>query len=200
MKVIVLSYVTFLLTLCLVFNGCQDNNTDSYKTFVLDKGTVHFSLEYRTFYKVKEVKPGEDTGDVVRDIMYLTLVSPLMKGAYDYTSIDVIADKPGYLLTDAKSAIERAERLASSWGDYKLLDKYELNIDGVKAYRIDYQHRNIVPALAGVSNEPAIEVYREVHFDANGFVWMIQMSSDSSTAEDDKADFEHIIQTFKILE
>ena len=200
MKNILLFYVAGLSILGLAFSGCQNSDVNSYKTFTLDEGTIHFSLEYRTYYKVKEVKPGADTGDIVKDIMYLTLISPRVKATRDHTYIDVITAKPNELVPDAKTGIERAERNASSWADYKLLDKYELTIDGVKAYRIDYQMRNIVPAIAGVSNIPFIEVTREVNFDANGFVWMIQMRSDSSTAEDDKVDFEHIIQTFRILE
>ena len=200
MKNILLFYVAGLSILGLTFSGCQNSDVNSYKTFTLDEGTIHFSLEYRTYYKVKEVKPGADTGYIGKDIMVFTLISPRVKETRDHTYINVIVDKPDELITDAKTGIERAERNASSWADYKLLDKYELTIDGVKAYRIDYQMRNIVPAIAGVSNIPFIEVTREVNFDANGFVWMIQMRSDSSTAEDDKVDFEHIIQTFRILE
>ncbi|MBN1643307.1 MAG: hypothetical protein JW856_00580 [Dehalococcoidales bacterium] len=172
---------------------------NSYNTYEMNEGTIHFSLEYRNYYKVEVVHPGNDTGNATKDIMYLYLISPKIKQTNDYTRIKIIVGKPDDLTPDAKSAIERAERNAASWADYKLLDKYELTIDGVHAYRIDYQNRNIIPAIAGVSG-PRIEVIREVDFDANGFSWMIQMSSDSSTAEADKADFEHILQTFKILD
>ncbi len=191
--------VSFLLLINMIFSSCADTNVNSYKTFVLNEGTVHFSLEYRTYYRVDRVKPGDDTGLVSKDTMDFELISPKIKQTNDYTRIEVIVEKPNTLLPDAKSAIERAERNASSWADYKLLDKYELTIDGVQAYRIDYQNINIIPAIAGVPGKP-ISVYREVHFDAKGFVWMIQMRSDSSTAEADKADFEHILQTFKILD
>lgn len=127
------------------------------------------------------------------------MISPKIKGINDYTYILVAAVPPDELVPDAKAAIERAERLASSWADYELLDKYELTIDGMHTYRLDYQNRNIVPAIAGVSG-PRIEVIREVRFDAKGYVWMIQIDSDSSTAEADKADFEHILETFQILD
>jgi len=40
---------------------------------------------------------------------------------------------------------------------------------------------------------------REVYFDYNGLIWRIDIRSDSTTAEEDKADFEHVLQTFKIL-
>jgi hypothetical protein len=188
-----------ILLLSLVLPGCQNRDVNSYKTFTLNEGAVHFSLEYRTYYKIDSLKPAEATGDLMQQSMFFTLISPKIKGVNDYTYIHVVVDKPDEITPDAKSATERAERNASSWADYKLLDKYETTVDGVLAYRLDYQNRNIVPAIAGVSG-PSIEVIREVAFDAKGYVWMIQIRSVSSTAEADKADFEHILQTFKILD
>jgi hypothetical protein len=190
--------VLFLLSIQI--NGCQNRNAQSYQDFVLDKGAVHFSLEYRTYYKIKEIKPGDNTGNFVKDLTAVTFISPRIKRTGDHTYIKVLVAGPTELVPDAKAGIERAERNAASWPDYKLLDKHELTIDGVNAYRIDYQNRNVIPAIAGVSNEPFVEVCREVNFDANGYNWMIQMRSDSSTAEADKADFEHIIQSFNILD
>ena len=197
MKKISIFIINIILLACLICASCTDVN--SYKTYTLTEGTVHFSLEYRAYYKIKEVHPGDDTGYATKDLMYFTLISPKIKESGDYTYIDVIASEPDNLTPDAKSAIERAERLAATWKDYELINKEEITIDGVKAYRIDYQNQNIVPAIAGVGG-PRISVYREVRFDANGFLWMIQMMSDSTTAEADKPDFEHIIQTFNILE
>jgi hypothetical protein len=190
--------ITILLLLSMIFSGCDNGGVNSYATFVLNEGSVHFSLEYRTYYEIDYLKPAEATGHSGQQSMFFDLISPKIKGINDYTYIHVAASPPDQLIPDAKSAIERAERNAASWADYKLLSKYELTIDGVHAYRIDYQNRNIVPAIAG--GEPRIEVIREVRFDAKGYVWMIQIRSDSSTADADKSDFEHILQTFKILD
>jgi hypothetical protein len=192
--------ILYILMLnCLFFNSCQNMDVNSYKTFTLTDGNVHFSLEYRSYYKIKEVHPSFDTGNASDTFLDFTLISPKIKQTKDYTRIKVLADKPDHLIPDAKSNVERAENNASSWANYKLYDKYETTIDGIPAYRLDYQNQNIIPAIAGTGG-PAIEVYRELYFDAKGLVWMIQMSSDSSTAEADKADFEHIIQTFKVLD
>ena len=193
------SIINILVLGCLFFIGCQNVDVNSYKTFTLTDGNVHFSLEYRAYYKIKEVHPSFDTGTPSDAFMDFTLISPKIKQTKDYTYIKVLVEKPGRLIPDAKSQTERAENNASSWANYKLLDKYMTTIDGIEAYRLDYQNQNIVPTLAG-TGKPAIGVYRELHFDAKGFVWMIQMSSDSSTADADKADFEHVIQTFKVLD
>jgi len=197
-RLLVINLFLVLIIFVTFSANCQKQNT--YKTFVLATGTAHFSFEYPSNYKVEEVEPGENTGVPTQDIAYVKLAGPLIKKIQYHTKIDVVADKPDDLIPDAKSIRERAERNAASWGDYKLLNKSETNIDGVQAYRFDYQNRNIIPAIAGISNEHFIEVYREVCFDAKGFVWIIQMRSDSSTAETDLADFEHVLLTFKILD
>jgi hypothetical protein len=193
MNIVKVLIIGTISVLSLAVFGCTNPNT--LNTFVLTEGPQHFSFEYRAYYKILEVEPG----DMLDYFTYVTIQSPKIKRTKDYTTIDIILDKPDNLVPDAKSGIERSERNASSWKDYRLLDKYELTIDGLQAYRIDYQIRNIVPAIARVSDEPFITVYREVRFNSDGYVWMIQMESDSSTAEADKVDFEYILKSFKIL-
>jgi hypothetical protein len=190
--------IIFLLSLILLVS-CTPEDINSHKTLTVTDGTVHFSFEYRSYYKIKEVEPGGNLGNVTHDICYVTLISPLIDKINDHTTIDIIVDKPDQLVPDALSGIIRAENNASSWKGYKLLDKSYPTIDNFPAYRIDYTDRNPIPAIAGIK-EPLFEVIREVRFDAKGFVWMIQINSDSSTAEVDKADFEYILKTFKVLD
>jgi hypothetical protein len=195
-----IAYYIILLSLFSIFlSSCGNSGVNTYKTYVFNEGILHFSLEYRAYYKVDWTKPAESTGYPTQQAMSFDLISPKIKGINDYTYIKVLADKPDDLIPDAKSAMERAQRNASSWADYKLLDKSEITIDSLHAYRLDYQIRNVIGIIAGTSG-PRISVYREVHFDAKGYVWLIQIRSDSTTAEADKADFEHILQTFKILD
>ena len=198
LRILLFVAVLMLLASAMLLSGCDNGDVNSYKTFILDEGAVHFSLEYRAYYKVDYLKPAEATGNLMQQAMSFVLISPKIRGINDYTYINVLADKPDELIPDAKSATERAERNASSWADYELLNKSETTIDGVQAYRLDYQNRNIVPAIAG--DAPRIQVIRQVRFEAKGYVWMIKIDSDSSTAEADEADFEHVLQTFQILD
>ncbi len=71
-------------------------------------------------------------------------------------------------------------------------------MSNVPARLIAYTERNIQPIDRGLK-EPPFEVWRKVFFDYNGLIWQIDIRSASSTAEEDKADFEHIVKTFKIL-
>lgn len=190
-----------LLFLVSLLSGCQAIDKNPYKTYVQDKGVIRFSLEYPSNYVIDSIKPAQENGTISDREVYLSFKGPVDRNENDYAHILLSAGPPDErFFANAKDSIIRAKRNASSWADYKLLNESEISIDGVKAYRIDYQIRSVVYAIAGISKEPALAVYRDVRFDAKGFVWMIQVSSGSSTAEADKLDFEHVLQTFKIIE
>jgi hypothetical protein len=191
--------VTDIIILGLSLAGCQ-NDDSTYKTFTMEEGVVHFSIEYPSVYKTNYIQSAEISGNKDQKSAYFSLDGPLNKKTKDYAHILIASAPPDSLIPDAQEGIVRAERQASKWQGYELQKKAELVVDGYRAYRIDYKIINIVPVIAEDSNEPFYKVYREVRFDAKGYTWMIQISSDSSTAEADKADIEHILATFKVLD
>jgi len=158
-------------------------------------GLADFTFEYSSIYKVIESGTWNKTSGV-------TLNGPFNNEIKYNTSIDVTITTPNGPdgpLTNAKDLTNHAEYLASSSMDYKLLNKSEFILEGVTAYRFDYMERDLTPIDRGLG-KPPITIYREVRFDSQGLIWFIQMSSDSSTAESDKPDFEHVLETFKILD
>jgi hypothetical protein len=195
----ILLYIV-LLIFCFTVGSCEIEDTGRYKTFTMYEGVIHFSLESPEKYKIDSNRPAEAEGDRIQQSTLLSLDGPLNKIINDYTKIIVSAGLPEPLLPNAQGAIARIEKQAAKWDGYELLNKSEIEVSGYQGYRIDYRMVNIVPVIAGDSEEPRYSVYRDVRFDAKGYVWMIQISSDSSTAEEDKEDFEHILKTFKVLE
>lgn len=83
----------------------------------------------------------------------------------------------------------------------KLLDQSEITIDGVPADQIVFlANQDPFFGLRKIEkNKLFFLVQREVFFDYNGLIWEIGITSDSSTADVDKEDFEHVIKTFKFL-
>ncbi|MBI4304280.1 MAG: hypothetical protein HY665_08105 [Chloroflexi bacterium] len=45
-----------------------------------------------------------------------------------------------------------------------------------------------------------IDIVRSVYFDYGGLIWKISMRSYEKVAEEGRADFEHVLKTFKILD
>lgn len=165
----------------------------------MTKGAVHFSAEIPTDYLIDYLHAAETTGNNMERSASLFLKGPKGRNPNDYTYISVGADPPDSYARDAKSLIEIVERKRASWKNYELIFKGEITIDGIRAYRMDDQIIDIVPAITG-DEKPGLEVFRRVDFDFNGYIWTIYIDSHSTTAEADKAHFEHILETFKILD
>jgi hypothetical protein len=177
------------------FTGCNTTPEPPYKTFTMQDGLADFTFEYSSSYEVEE-------SGTYNGLSGATLKGPYNENVKDYPSIIVdafVPNGPDGPMTDAKDLTYRAERNASSFVDYQLLNKSESMLDGFLAYRLDYMERDITPIKRDL-DKPPIAVYREVRFDANGLLWFIQMRTDSSTAEVDKPDFEHVLETFKIID
>jgi hypothetical protein len=187
MKYIYIVLWTGIFTI-LLFSSC--NTTPSYHTFTMKDGIANFTFEYSSRFSINE-------SGTSNKISSVSLNGPAVNGIKDSTSILVAAIEPDG--ESAKETTDKAERNASSFPDYKLITKSEILINGITAYRIDYTERSLLP-IERHSNQPVIDVYRELRFDTQNMSWFLQMRSDSSTAEADKVDFEHVINTFKILE
>jgi hypothetical protein len=190
MKIITIILLVLILII-VPLTGCRIASNPDFKTFTMKDGLGNFTFEYTSLYQVKE-------SYTQKDISAVTLIGPYIQEVKNYTTIKVLISPPSELIPGAESRIKRAERNASSFPDYMLIGKTELVIDNIQAYRIDYMERNLQPIDRGLS-KPPIEVFREVYFDTKGLRWMLQMRSDSSTADADKPDFEHVLQSFKIL-
>ena len=181
----------------LALTGCFNTNSSGYQTFVMSEGAAQFSFEYSSKYKIGDYKPLIDTLKF-RELASVSLIAPFNKQSKDFTSILFLVWAVDILAPNAESQMEMVIKKASTSMDFKLLEQTGVTVSNVPAKLIAYTERNIQPIDRGLK-EPPFEVWREVFFDYNGLIWEIEMRSDSSTAEEDKADFEHILQTFKIL-
>ena len=198
MKRLISLNVVIIFIICLMCCGCEITEVHSYKTFVMDQGNIHFSVEYPANYKIDYLHPAEVTGTNSQQSALLFLVGPTNRDVNNYTHIGIGVCPPDNLVPNAENSTEQEEINAASWKNYKLLYKGKITINGISAYRLDYQNIDIVQAIAG-DGELGIEVFRRVDFDANGYVWTIYIQSHSFSAEADKVIFEHILETFKIL-
>lgn len=175
--------------------GCDNLKETTYKTFTLAKGIAHYSFEYRTYYKPKNPSTSDDKYSGV------ALDGPIINDIKSYTQIYVQVWVPSsgrFIPPDAKTMLEGDLKMRSEVFESKILDQSELTIDLVLAEQLVYSERDIGPPLLGIREKYYI-VTRRVYFDHNRLIWRITMASDSSTAEADKADFEHLLKTFKFL-
>jgi len=198
-------YITISIMLFMMLTVSPGCNI-GYKLLTEDKEIAHFSFEYPA-----------DLNEVVRssedDFICISLIREVVKDGWWDKSLSFITQKPpviGYEEAyDAGSFIEAyITRLKDSFEVVQVLERSSVNISGISGEQVIYTYDDFsrrMPLLdAPLEGEPAgpslIWIDRAIFFDYNGLVWFIRMKSTEETSEQTKLDFEHLIETFRILE
>ena len=88
--------------------------------------------------------------------------------------------------------------LDSNWENFQLLNRRPLSISGLEGEEIEYLIDRLMPIP--VENGKNLDYCVEVYFNYNGLIWEITARGDQEIREELKADFDHILKTFKIIE
>jgi hypothetical protein len=192
----------------LVLSACNNSeSTSEYKTLTVQNYVANFSFEYRAYYN------DLDGPHIVDD------------ASYRFTNVDILAPKahqtignpepngsgtvemeyvPAHINIRASDAIKNPDRPAAvrindsitnwgKWPNFQLLEKFNLSVSGIQAELIAYQ-------VDGFFVGPDLKYCAQVSFDYNGLQWDIEAEADINMSETVRTDFDHVIETFKILE
>jgi hypothetical protein len=186
------------LTSCVGWTATSLNN--GYKLFTLTKGIGHFSLEYPQDYSIGIVEINNSSENTYIHITFFTNPPKGQEKELAGTFVQILISPPDSNIGDAKSDFEYSLSIAQNEDNYKLLDQFELDIVGSHSYGVDYSF-TVVPDL---SHSPlgSVTKYcttREIDFEKDNLLWTISMTSDTTYADRDKAYFDHILQSLKIL-
>ena len=110
------------------------------------------------------------------------------------TVIDIFVDdvsshypNSGALLEERLSMFPRVKK------GFKILERSSMKVSGIDGQQIAY-------SWTSPSFEPEVVVTREVYFDTKGLIWHLSLDSSETRAETAKADFEHMLGMFKIVD
>lgn len=193
--------VMILLMTSLPITGCG-----RFSEFVLREGIAHLSFEYPVSFE----KP------------YAQMIK---EGALQCTAVDsrsiprrkeekpaefsLLVSRPNLRYPDAKTALESFIKAAEEdqsyqaedpeYGEFRLLERYPVTVAGVNGELIVLSCW--WAATFWVRAEPELSaIVRIVYFDHSGLIWKIMFSSHVDRSEEDKANFEHMLKTFKVLD
>jgi hypothetical protein len=156
------------------------------------------------FYFLGLEPPGIDTTVVIPDARNVTSTpakvnGPPMSLTIMVTRVDVPNEPGGYQHpTDAKSMLESRVNGAfknSLNPDFKILERSSIVVSSIQAERVRYVFNNIVQ----LKGDKFLMIEDSVCFDSGGVIWEISSTCFEECTEQAKADFDHVIQTFKIL-
>ncbi len=189
----------------LVFVACKAD-TDSYRVMTVKNRIAGFSFEYRAYYNDLDGPSVQDTA--ARKFTYVTVlapknhmrtVNPMPGGKQDtvvieYTpaSIEVSAADYNKYHISAHEYLQASLSGAQKWPNFKLLEQYTTTVGGVQAEVIVYQ----VDGIFG----PPLKFNAAAYWQNGDLVWSIEADAEIGMADTVRSDFDHVLQTFKILD
>jgi hypothetical protein len=197
----------------LVMTSCSFSDS-GFKSVTIENELCHYSLEYPAQYD-KEIW---DNFDFKVPYTELALIAPTISEVIEvpdpssgeittvtgYTSpafIHVIVSDSKEYWGESYSATDRLEGVLedeAKWENYELLERAPLTVAGIEGEMVTY----LVDKLMPVPREDGqrLEYHRAVYFEYDGLIWVIEAGCNQEIMEEVRADFEHIVETFTILD
>jgi len=181
-----------LLIAVIMSSGCS-----GYKRFTLREGDAHFSFHYPKDYK-------NALTDIGSGYTWVTFERLLPDEVQAVSWFTVTVDKAGTgrgEYTDAKDALEYDISIRSKLDNYQLLERSPVSVAGVAGEQLIWSHFSFSPYIKGESPKETKPMFsRHVYFDHGGLIWGISMTSIEKMAEETEQYFEHLLETFRILD
>ncbi|MDD5082830.1 MAG: hypothetical protein PHU08_05595 [Dehalococcoidales bacterium] len=98
-----------------------------------------------------------------------------------------------------RKSVDRIISLNQDNTYFKVLDNSGIIVDGNRAEQLAYEDAPF-SFITPTDSKPQLKYERDVFFDYNGLNWHISMTSDIELRSEADSIFEHIVQTFKILD
>jgi hypothetical protein len=204
--------IIMILAAIMVFAGCSSSTGDHFDKITVKEKLAKFSFEYSDFYREIEGPSVSDKGAISVRLMapekHAQMINP---DPYNQkTSTVTVTYRPAYIDIFVYNAQFRNGTAAGDLDnglnkirishDSKILEQSQITVAGIPATQVVYVSNSLLPMASGPEEEIPAEYFRWVIFDHNGLIWEIDAESETSLAEQVKEDFEHILQTFQILE
>lgn len=166
-----------------------------YKTFTMQEGFSHFSFDCPTDCEMTNKYLVPDAGARMTQVILSPPASPGEMG----NAIVVTVLEPNPLTPDAQTYLDLTELLyknQKNMKEFKFVQKYSVTVAGAEADAALYYY-----TIVDSDSQTTFTVYtRGAYFDAKERVWAINVGAGTKDGSDNKAVFDRLLKTFKILE
>ncbi len=180
--------------LLLPAGACGTPTFTGYRTYTLEEGVGHMSIEYPSHFNVTLVQLLKEENYTMVDIY-----GPMNRKVRARTRIWVTVSLTQ--TQDAGAALAEAMLVARTLSGYRFIEQGKLVIDGFEAEQVSYFYyatrTDYETRLLRLS--PAPMVARYAFFVNNGVGWTVAMTSYETTAATDAAYYENLLNTLMVL-
>ncbi len=180
--------LTLMVLTIMIAGSCAVDNS-SVRHFATTDGFAKYQFSYSPKYKLVD-HSYDDLGSSVRLEIY--------PHKADTSSIVVFAWRPDKSIPNAESRVAILLRRMKNQPESKILEQSTIVVDGKSALDIVYLRSDLTPIKR--PSGPPLERHHEVNFDYGGIIWSIQQITVQAYTESDKADFDLVLSTFKVLD
>jgi len=208
-KLITPVFIVVFITLSSI--GCTSSR-NGYQTLTVKNSLVSYSFEYSTYYK--RYGPSVNT-KYVSPYVYLDLTAPkkpmkltipssngqglkTVSSSYVPAAIELnvyVANNNSALCAKDALDVWVSDILKGKYPDS--LTQSPILISGIEGDIITYTHDW---GMLLSSDTPKLKYFRVAVFDYGGYIWDFTAWSEEEMIEQVKTDFDHILETFKIIE
>jgi hypothetical protein len=205
--------VAIALVSILAMTSCDFSHSD-FKSVTVENKLCHYSLEYPAQYD----KDIWDNFDFKVPYAELALIAPEISevievpdpssgeiitvvGHQSPAAIYVIVSDSKKYWGESYSATDDLEGLledVAEWENFELLERAPLTVAGIEGEMVAYLMDKLMPVPR--EDGQRLEYHRAVYFEYNGLIWIIEAECNQEIMDQVKADFEHIVETFTILD
>lgn len=192
-RIPLVSLLLILISSSVIMINCSCNDKTGYKEFTVSEGLAPFSFEYPAFY----LKPRIDRSLEPHSTEVKTsgVIQPRVNGVEAlFITIFQVSDT----YPNALAMLDYDLSCAEEHQDFQLLEHSPITVAGIQGERIIYSY-SIYPSPADFETETWTAC--KAYFDSEGLIWRVVILADEyAAAERARDDFEHILETFQILD
>jgi len=190
--ILLIAMLATLITLTACSSTPESSNPD-YVLETLTKRDISFSFEYPVGYEKDDPNPYEST-DINTDIIgerYLALYPDTQTSK----QINIQLWNPTADYPNAKARLDYyAANIKNAWQNAEISERSPLRVAGVDGDKLVYAY--VIEDNIDMPNRINCWV---AAFDVKGQIWFITMGTNMEAPDEAKADFEHLINTLKLL-
>jgi hypothetical protein len=183
--------LVLLAMLLFTLVGCGN-----YRGFTVHTATANFSFEYSSIY----FRPSLDQSREDYTEVFASRRSEGRQPPDGYLSITAFKTNDSY--PDYHALLEdhlRNAQLGLKEDEFRVAERSLVVVDGAHGVQVIYSYMNYLYADHFSTSSQRLEISYEAYLENNGFLWDITVHSIADVAEQSKADFEHILTSFKFL-
>jgi hypothetical protein len=188
------------------------NSTGGYRTITEKDKLCSFSFEFSDFYEI--VKPSVVTSHTSYNFVYMQLLAPKKDTSMILPNFETQSSNNSNVVTYVPATIEILTTIGwgsssahvdellkdvSKWPGFNLLERSPVTVAGFSGEKIIYISNTLLPFPSSSGEEQPLQTTKAIYFNVGNDVWIIEAQYESDMEERVSAEFDHILQTFKIL-